>query len=168
MRAMPRTIPLLFLLAVTPAALAQAPHERWQTIRTAHFRVHYPAEAEIWARHVASTIESVRDTVVNEVGFAPPQTTDVIVANPQAASNGMTLPLLDTPRIVLWTEPPAPESQIGEYTTWIDLLTVHEMAHLIHLLRPSRNPLTRLLEHWLPVNPITLAAPRWVLEGYAT
>src|SRR5436190_16241373 len=32
------------------------------------------------------------------------------------------------------------------------------------MLRPSRNPLQRLL----PLNPITLRAPRWVLEGYAT
>ena len=168
MRAMPRTMPLLILLAISPLALAQAPHEAWQTIRTAHFRVHYPKSSETWAMQVASTIESVRDAVVKEVGFAPAQTTDIVIGNPQAASNGMTLPLLDTPRIVLWTEPPAPESQIGEYTSWPELLTVHEMAHLVHLLRPSRDPLTRLLERWLPLNPITLAAPRWILEGYAT
>ncbi|MBV8544782.1 MAG: PD40 domain-containing protein, partial [Acidobacteria bacterium] len=76
--------------------------------------------------------------------------------------------LLDTPRIVLYAEPPEPETQIGEYSNWIDLLTVHETAHLVHLLRPSRNPFDRALAHLLPLNPITLHAPRWVLEGYAT
>src|SRR5689334_13834271 len=37
------------------------------------------------------------------------------------------------------------------------------------MLRPSRNPLGQVLEKFvLPLNPITLHAPRWVLEGYAT
>jgi hypothetical protein len=46
---------------------------------------------------------------------------------------------------------------------------VHETAHLVHMLRPSRNPLGRAVEKFVvPLNPITLRAPRWVLEGYAT
>jgi hypothetical protein len=68
----------------------------------------------------------------------------------------------------LYAEAPEPEMVIGEYSDWIDLLTVHETAHLVHLLRPSRNPFERAMSHLLPLNPITLHAPRWVLEGYAT
>ena len=163
-----RTIVLALLLAA-PAAFAQAPSAAWRTMRTAHFRIHYPRDYEAWTMAMASKIESVRDAVVREVGFDPPQTTDVIVENPRAEANGMTISLLDTPRIVLWTEPPEPESSIGEFHDWIELLTVHEMTHLVHLLRPSRNPSQRLAEKLLlPVNPITLSAPRWVLEGYAT
>ncbi|MGZ7039338.1 MAG: TolB family protein, partial [Thermoanaerobaculia bacterium] len=166
---MHRTILLLVFVAVSSVARAQGPTEEWRTITTAHFRVHYPVRYAAWAERVASTIESVREAVVNEVGFAPPQITDVLIGNPLAVSNGSTLPLLDTPRLVLWAEPPPPESEIGEYTTWIDLLSVHEMAHLVHLLRPSRNPMVRHIERLLlPLNPITLAAPQWVLEGYAT
>ena len=138
-------------------------------MRTAHFRIHYPREYEAWTKAMASKIESVRGAVVNAVGFDPPQTTDVVVENPRAEANGMTISLLDTPRIVLWTEPPEPESSIGEFREWIDLLTVHEMTHLIHLLRPSRNPAQRIAEKlFVPVSPIALSAPRWVLEGYAT
>ncbi|HEV8435419.1 MAG TPA: hypothetical protein VGR95_18565, partial [Thermoanaerobaculia bacterium] len=82
---------------------------------------------------------------------------------------GETLPLLDTPRIVLFTEPPAPQDPIGEYGDWTDLLITHEMTHLEHLLRPSRNPELRLIEQLLlPISPITFSAPRWVTEGYAT
>ncbi|MGA8807691.1 MAG: hypothetical protein WB973_07410 [Thermoanaerobaculia bacterium] len=94
--------------------------------------------------------------------------TDVRIENPIADANGLTIALLDTPRIVLYAEPPEPETQIGEYSNWNDLLTVHETAHLVHLLRPSRNPFDRALAHLLPLNPITLHAPRWLLEGYAT
>ena len=149
-------------------AFGQGPDAAWRTIATRHFRIHFPAEDAEWAKRVASDIESVRDAVVREVGFAPEQVTDVLVVNPIAESNGLTLPLLDHPRIVLFTEQPEPESQIGEFRTWIDLVTTHEMAHLVHLLRPSRNPTQRLLARLLPLNPITLSAPRWVLEGYAT
>ncbi|MGZ7039269.1 MAG: hypothetical protein ACXVJO_13935, partial [Thermoanaerobaculia bacterium] len=133
---MHRTILFLVFVAVSSVVRAQSPAEEWRTITTAHFRVHYPVRYAAWAERVASTIESVRGAVVSEVGFAPPQITDVLIGNPLAVSNGSTLPLLDSPRLVMWAEPPPPESEIGEYTTWIDLLGVHEMAHLVHLLRP--------------------------------
>ncbi|MEA2328792.1 MAG: hypothetical protein QOE68_3751, partial [Thermoanaerobaculia bacterium] len=150
------------------ALCAQAPHDDWRTIATPHFRVHYPAAYEAWATRAAARLESVRSAVVSEVGFAPETITDVLIENPTAEANGLTIALLDTPRIVLYAEPPEPETEIGEYSNWIDLLAVHETAHLVHLLRPSRNPLDRALAHLLPLNPITLHAPRWVLEGYAT
>jgi Tol biopolymer transport system component len=155
-------------LLFASAAFAQAPHERWRTITTPHFRVHYPAQYEGWATRAASRLESVRAAVVAEVGFAPDTVTDVVVENPAADANGLTIALLDTPRIVLYAEPPEPETEIGQYSNWIDLLTVHETAHLVHLLRPPRNPFDRMLAHLVPLNPITLHAPRWVLEGYAT
>jgi len=160
---------IVFALLLAAPAFAQAPSAAWRTMRTAHFRIHYPRDYEAWTMAMASKIESVRDAVVREVGFDPPQTTDVLVENPRAEANGLTIALMDTPRIVLWTEPPEPESSIGEFHDWIELLTVHEMTHLVHLMRPSRNPSQRLAEKLLlPVDPIALSAPRWVLEGYAT
>ena len=146
---------VIFMFATSLSA--QGPDANWRTITTAHFRIHYPAEYEAWTKRAASDIESVREAVVHEVGFSPEQVTDIVVKNPIAEANGVTLPLLDHPRIVLYTEPPEPEGQLGEFHNWIDLLTVHEMTHLVHLLRPSRNPTQRLLAHLLPLNPITLS-----------
>jgi hypothetical protein len=164
-----RRLGVLVLLSVAAVrSQAQSPAADWRTVTTPHFRVHYPRDFEGWALRAASRLEAVRDAVVTEVGFGPKQVTDVVVMNPVADANGLTLPLLDAPRIVYYTEPPDPESTIGEFADWIDLLTVHETAHLVHLLRPSRNPWLRLLERELPLNPITRDAPRWVLEGYAT
>jgi hypothetical protein len=155
------------LVAVT--AGAQAPSADWRTITTPHFRVHYPYEYEAWSVRAASRLESIRAAVTREVGYAPPQIIDVIVSNPAAQPNGIAWPLLDTPRILLFAEPPGPEELIGAYGSWIDLVAVHEVTHVVHMLRPSRNPLQRLSETLLlPLNPITLSAPRWVLEGYAT
>ncbi|MCU1244248.1 MAG: hypothetical protein JWN02_158 [Acidobacteria bacterium] len=165
----PLALAALLALALIPTFLhAQTPHADWRTIETPHFRVHYPVQSEAWARRAASRLEAVRAAVVAEIGFEPETRTDILVSNPLAESNGETLTLLDDPRIVLYTEPPGPLSEIGEYNEWIELLTVHEMAHLVHLMRPSRSPLERTLEWLLPLDPIALGAPRWVLEGYAT
>src|SRR6266705_5769137 len=140
---------LTLLAFVALPVFAQEPHEPWRTIETRHFRVHYPVAFQAWATRAASRLESVRDAVVAEVGFAPEQVTDVAVVDPIADANGETIPLLDTPRMIFFAEPPGPETQIGEYSDWIDLLAVHETTHLVHLLRPSRNPFEQLIERWL-------------------
>jgi Tol biopolymer transport system component len=163
------TLRAFLLLLLATSAAAQSPAAEWRTIETAHFRVHYPREYEEWAMRAAERLESVREAVSAEVGFTPTQTIDVLVANPVAEPNGQAWPFLDTPRMIFWTEAPGPDEVIGAYGHWIDLLAVHEVAHVVHMLRPSRNPYGQLLEKFvLPLNPITLRAPRWVLEGYAT
>jgi WD40-like Beta Propeller Repeat len=160
---------LLALLLAATSVFAQGPAADWRTVETVHFRVHYPREYEEWSLRAAKRLESIRDAVTREVGFAPPQKIDVLIANPEADANGLAYPLLDTPRMIFYAEPPGPDEQLGAYGHWIDLLAVHETTHLVHMLRPSRNPFTRLIERFaLPLNPISLRAPRWVLEGYAT
>jgi hypothetical protein len=170
---MTRTLTFLLLLAAILAGAASAATQsssaEWRTIETPHFRVHYPREYEEWSMRAAERLESIREAVSAEVGFVPAQTIDVLVANPVAEPNGQAWPFLDTPRMIFWTEAPGPDEVIGAYGHWIDLLAVHETAHVVHMLRPSRNPYGQLLEKFvLPLNPITLRAPRWVLEGYAT
>ena len=164
---MKRLAALALLLA--PSLFGQGPAADWRTVTTPHFRVHYPREYEEWSLRAASRLESIHERVSREVGFTPPQVIDVLVVNPIAQPNGSAWPLLSTPRMIFFTEPPGPDEQIGAYGHWIDLLSVHETAHIVHMLRPSRNPFSRFMEKSiLPYNPILLRAPRWVLEGYAT
>lgn len=153
---------------VCSAAFAQSPSADWRTLSTPHFRVHYTAPAEEWTRFAAARLEAIRERVVEEVGYGPPEVVDVIVSDPVANPNGMAYPLLGSPRMVLWTSPPGPESAIGHYGSWPELLLVHEETHLVHLLRPSRNPLRRLLARMVPAGPLAWSSPRWVTEGYAT
>jgi hypothetical protein len=165
----PRSLLALLLLALLPLpAFAQGPAADWRTLATPHFRVHYVAAAEGWARGAAARLESIRARVVAEVGYDPPEIVDVLVSDPVADANGEALPILGWPRLILWTSPPGPESEIGHYSDWTELLITHEETHLVHLLRPSRNPVRQLLARLLPVGPIPLGAPRWVMEGYAT
>jgi WD40-like Beta Propeller Repeat len=168
-----RRAALLVLVAVAAFALAapaaaQGPDAAWRTLTTPHFRIHYPAPAEAWSRRLAARLEALRARVVAEVGYAPPAVVDVIVSDPVARPNGAAFALLGAPRMVLWTSPPGADSPLGLYRDWPELLAVHEETHLAHLLRPSRNPLRRALAALVPMGPIALAAPRWLVEGYAT
>ena len=162
---MPASMPAS-MAAPEPASAApdQGPAARWRTLATPHFRVHYPEPFAAWARRAAAWLEAVRARELAEIGYTPGEVVDVVVSDPQADANGEALPLRGWPRLVLWTTPPPPDSEIGYYRDWIEDLLVHEEAHLVHLLRPSRHP---LLGRLLPVGPIALA-PRWVVEGYAT
>ncbi|MEM7584883.1 MAG: hypothetical protein AAF560_15935 [Acidobacteriota bacterium] len=165
----PALLVLLALLIAAPRpAHGQGPAEPWRTLHTEHFRIHYPAASEAWAQRAASRIEAVRAAVVAEVGYAPPRPADVLIMDPAAQANGSAWAIQAFPRMVLWTSPPGPASVIGHYRDWGELLVVHEDVHLVHLLRPSRNPWQRLSERLVPFGPISHRAPRWLTEGYAT
>ncbi len=158
----------LLLLGAASVA-AQSPSAGWQTFETANFRIHFPKPFEAWARRVASRIESIHARVTEYVGYSPKRPIDVIVEDPAAAANGVAFPFLDRPVIVLWTTPPESESSLGYYNDWPDLVLTHEMTHIVHLLRPrsqSRGLLARFSP--LPIGPVLLKSPRWVIEGYAT
>lgn len=149
---------------------AQSPDAAWQTIETANFRIHYPAETADWARHVANRIETARRRVDELVGFDPGGTIDVLVVDPFNQPNGAALPFLGRARMILFTTPPAADSVIGHYRDWGELLLLHEQAHLSHLLRPARRwPSPGLRQLWFPfaIGPLS-DLPMWATEGYAT
>jgi len=159
---------LLGALLTLCAALtgAQAPWADWRTIETAHFRVHFPAPFEDWARRMAGSLEGIHERVTALVGYTPTKKTEILVEDPQADANGMAVPLLDRPVIVLWATAPEAESSVGWYRDWTEDLVTHEMAHIVHLTRPRNR--AGVLSKLLPVGPVALNSPRWVFEGYAT
>ncbi|HEY4130130.1 MAG TPA: hypothetical protein VGM50_05910, partial [Gemmatimonadaceae bacterium] len=141
-----------------------------RTIKTAHFAFHYPVELEAWTQRVASRVEAIDSAVARVVGYAPTRRTDVVVDDPYEVANGSAWPFLNRPVINLWATPPDPREDIGEFREWGQMLVSHEFTHIAHLTRPSRNAQFRRLWQALAVDlgPITLNAPRWAIEGYAT
>lgn len=152
------------------AQMLVRPFAEWRTIDTPHFTFYYPSDLEDWTRFVAARIESVDSAVTRVVGYTPRARVTVMVEDPYNASNGSAVPFLEHPVITFWATPPDPREEIGEFRTWGEMLSSHEFAHVAHLTRPSRDPLRRRLGRLMPVDlgPITLRAPRWVMEGYAT
>ena len=158
------------LASTAGAQLAPRPWLDWRTAETPHFVLHYPAEYREWTLALAERIEGIRTQVVALVGYSPTRRVHIVVDDPANLSNGYAFTPLDAPTIVLWPTPPDPRSEIGNARVWEELLATHEFTHVAHLMRPSRNRWKRLF--WslspVPLGPIALKSPRWVLEGYAT
>lgn len=142
----------------------------WRTIETANYRFHFPRELEPWTRAVAERVESIDSAITALVGYPPPRPVHVVVDDPFSIANGYALPFIDRPVTVWWATPADPRNDTGNYRTWGEMLAVHELTHIAHMTRPSRNPLQRQLWASLSANlgPITRKSPRWVYEGYAT
>lgn len=87
----------------------------------------------------------------------------MIVDDPLNVANGSAWWM--GPAVLLYPTPPGSGSMLAGHREWGELLAVHELAHIAHLTRPSRNPRDR----WLAkVFPVSRVAPRWAVEGYAT
>jgi Tol biopolymer transport system component len=152
------------------AQVATRPHLDWRTVRTPHFTVHYPAEMAAWTLDLVPRLEAAHDAVAAIVGYAPPGRVTILVEDPSAQSNGFAYSFLDEPTIALWPTPSEPRSVIGNTRDPAEQLVEHELTHIAHLTRPSRNPTRRFFARLLPVRlgPVAMKAPRWVSEGYAT
>ena len=157
------------------STLAQAqyltrPSQPWETINTASFRIHYPAEMREWVKPIAERMESYAAAVHDLVGSKPASRTTVMVEDPSNISNGFAIPLLDAPTVFLWPTPPTPGPTLGSHRGWGEILTVHEYGHIAHLTVPPRNSGERFLWRLLParVGPVARKSPAWVIEGYAT
>ena len=165
---------LAAVFALAGGGRVQSPDAHWKTIKTKHYRIYYPANPkggfEPFAFEVASKIEGIHSKVAELVGFETKGPVNVFIQDPILEANGSTLPLLKNPKVVLWKTPPDPDSAIGHYDNWVDLLVTHELVHLHHLMRPKNGQSAE--RHWFdslnPSGPITLKAPRLILEGYAT
>ncbi|HWZ57972.1 MAG TPA: hypothetical protein VNW46_03265, partial [Gemmatimonadaceae bacterium] len=146
------------------------PAQQWETLRTAHFTVLFPATTHDWAVDLATRLEPMRDAVGTLVEHVPRRRVTILIDDPFATANGFALPFIGSPTIVLWPDPPAPGSDIANFDRWPSLLVTHEFAHIAHLTWPTRNPWQRLLWRALPENvgPVARRSPNWVREGYAT
>lgn len=157
---------LPLLLALTAAAAP--PDAGWRTIRTEHFDLHYPTDAEDWATQAAARLESMHARVEEQVGTELDKRITVVVKDPYATANGMAVPFRRSPRTELWISPPVASSVIGWNRRWDEGLIVHEDTHLVHLAMPSRGGLDKVLQALTGLGPVSLKVPRWVAEGYAT
>ena len=160
--------PLVAALLATTAH-AWTADEPWRTVETAHYRIHYPLDTEAWALDLAARIDPMRERVAEVVGWAPDHPNHIVVLDPWSNANGFALPFARAPRIGVFPTAAPASSGIGNYRLWSEDLLVHEDAHVLHLARPSRNPMERFVfDGLLGVPAIAVKSPAWVVEGYAT
>lgn len=168
-RTLARLAALVFFVAVVsisaPAGASGDPDLSWWTVETAHFRIHYPREAEPIATRLATVAESIHDRLVPSMGYAPSERTEIVLSDVTDSANGSAIA---TPynTVRLFITAPDDMSALGDYDDWyVDLLT-HEYTHILHTDNISGLPsvVNAILGKTLSPNRFQ---PNWVLEGLA-
>ena len=159
-------------MSIPTVVTAQAPDEPWRTLATEHFRVTFPERLEPLGRRAADRAEWAYE-VLAEALIAPPEgRIDVLVTDHTDDSNGFAQ-VVPSNRIVVFARPPVDLFSLGYFDDWMELVILHELAHIVHL-DYTRNPIGRLARatfgrvqaEW-PFFP-ALGTPRWLIEGLAT
>ncbi len=158
----------LLLLASGPLRLrAQlSPADRWFTIETPHFRVHFIKALETEARRGAVNAERAFAQLSTELR-PPSGKVDLVIADSYDYVNGYATPFPSN-RIVVYAHPPVDAPELRNYDDWSQLVITHELTHIFHLDRSDG--IWRIGRSILGRNPALFPnsyLPSWLLEGLA-
>ncbi len=161
---------LLLFSFISQSADGVLPQQKWKTFETEHFKVHYTPEFRDWAIAASHEMEASVEVIEESQNRKLPEKVDVVIMDPFNDSNGFALPFSTKPFMGLYTTPPQSDSIISNSSSWLQLLSLHEYVHLVHLAQPSRNRLTQALSEYWDLYDIAGREEinRWVAEGYAT
>lgn len=150
-----------------PSANAQVdPRGKTRTLRTAHFRVHYPVALDSLARRSAYLAEQAYGELARELA-TPAGPIDLLVQDNLDLSNGFaqTVP---SNRITIYSTPPVALAELRYHDDWLRLVITHELAHIFHIDRARG--LWRLGRWVFGRNELffpNASLPSWVKEGLA-
>jgi hypothetical protein len=150
-----------------PGASAQlVPNDRWRTIETRHFRIHFTPPLEELARRTAPNAERAFELLSREL-VAPHGKVDLVVADNVDYTNGYATPFPSN-RIVIFAHPPVDEISLRNYADWSRLVVTHELTHIFHLSRAEGVwKVGRKLLGRHPALFPNAYMPAWVTEGLA-
>lgn len=154
-------------VSAAPAAHAQlVPHDRWYTVETPHFRIHFTRQLENEGRRAAVNAERAWAELSTEL-VAPRGKIDLVVADNVDYVNGYATSFPSN-RIVIFAHPPIDAQDLRNYDDWIRLVVVHELVHVFHLDRAEG--LWRAGRKLFGRHPTLFPnafMPAWVVEGLA-
>lgn len=163
----------LFLWALLwpGGAAANSRDQKWKTLETEHFYVHYYAGEEHAAERTAMVAERAYERLVVDLGHAPFLKTHISLVDLTDSANG-SASAAPFPRINAFATAPDSMSVLESYDDWLDILITHEFVHVAHL--DTVHGIPRLVNAlvgfgvlgkiWMP----NVVQPRWIVEGWAT
>lgn len=141
------------------------------TLRTEHFRVTFPPRLETLGRHAAARAELARSRLARYVAKHPEGRVDVVVTDNTDIANGFATPFFSN-RVVIFAPPPVNHLALSFNRDWIDMVLVHELAHIYHLdVEWGRLPWLRDIFGRVPIPWLffpAVGSPGWAVEGLAT
>lgn len=154
------------VLVSTVHAGSLDPHIKWFTIKTPHFKVHFPEKNEDTARKVAAYAEEAYEIVGARFKWRPKGKTNILVTDHHDEANGLatTLPYKF---LNIRITSPDPDQSLHLYDNWLRTLIMHEYTHIIHLSQYGGvvTPLRYMFGSTIAPNGTT---PGWMREGIAT
>ncbi len=154
-------------VAAMPATAEAAgdPSLTWWTYETPHFRVHHPHTLDPVARRVANLCETIRERLVEEMGYAPEHATEILLTDDVDTANGSASPV-PYDAIRLFVSAPPDVSALGDYDDWYLQLVTHEYTHILHTgnISGASSIFNAVFGRTLAPNS---ANPRWLIEGLA-
>lgn len=168
-----RLLALCAFACAPKPALGQSvpPDENWRTIATPHFTVAFPERLEALGRRSAVLAEQAWARIGDRFVDPPDVPVEVVLTDHVDASNGFAT-VAPRLQVVIYARPPVDGRALSYYDDWLDVVIVHELAHIFHLDRAGpigrlgRRVFGRVPTSW-PLFP-GQASPRWTVEGVAT
>jgi hypothetical protein len=163
------------LVAVSLAALAAwpasaraqlVPNDRWYTIETDHFRVHFAKGLEGEGKRAAVNAERAWAELATELK-APSGRVDLVIADNIDYVNGYASSFPSN-RVVVFAHPPIDAPELRNYDDWSRLVITHELTHIFHLDRADG--LWRFGRDIFGRHPALFPnayLPSWIVEGLA-
>ncbi|MFH1653135.1 MAG: hypothetical protein ABIE74_03675 [Pseudomonadota bacterium] len=121
-----------FFISLNADAAFFDPKNKWQTITTEHFRIHYPKRIEKTAIKSAEISEEVYPGLIKRWDWKPWGKIQMILSDDKDDANGWAS-FLPYNWIALWIAPPEPDSAIANYDDWLRMLISHELTHIVQL-----------------------------------
>ena len=161
---------ILWLQLATSTLEAADPTQRWFTVTSDHFYVHYYRNIrhDLWriAQHVARLAERAHQELTPKLKHTPKHRTHIVLTDDTDDANG-SAQIVPFNAMRIFVARPESLSALSDYDDWLYMLLVHEYAHILHIDAIHGLPkwVNAILgKTWAP-NQIQ---PRWFIEGLAT
>ncbi|MCO7226521.1 hypothetical protein [Pleionea sp. CnH1-48] len=157
---------LCFLAVIVNNVWAFDPSLNWQTLSSAHFKIHYSDDQEALAKRTARLAEAIHNKLSKEINWQPEQKTHLILTDHTDLANGYAT-FFPFNRSALFVHPPSAGAM--DFNSWLETLIRHEYTHILHLDKshgPTEN-LKTVLGRFAFLFPNSYQ-PSWLVEGFAT
>jgi hypothetical protein len=156
----------LFSCATTRAGAQLVPSDKWYTIETEHFRVHFVKALEPEARRGAVNAERAFAELSTELK-PPAGKIDLVIADNVDYVQGYATSIPSN-RVVVFAHPPIDTPELRNYDDWSQLVITHELTHIFHLDRADGLwGLGRKVFGRHPALFPNAYLPSWLVEGLA-
>ncbi|MBN2105381.1 PD40 domain-containing protein [bacterium] len=139
------------------------PNQKWKTIETRHFFIHYPELHIELACRIASLSEDVHETILPVLRHVPSEKTHIVINDFYDSVFGAASFIFYN---AIYISPNQIPAGLGHYEDFLSLLLLHEYCHILDMDMIGGFPegARHLFGRFYSPN---WACPLWMIEGFA-